>query len=343
MFFWIRDREAAMAAPVRRSSSMASSMGLALGGLAAAGLLLAAGAAHALPKQESIKGVAKSVENFTDEDMYVSEAPAEAAKAPTRVNFGGWYIGQYISDHYNDGTEDANTDIFINTLAGGAMIDGTYVVGLGLTKYQAHGTSNWIQNGVWQSRTQITEDAWVGALHFSYVLNQYVSFSTTPLFGEVKYQDTQDNFGGTNNVTTDQDIGLLVVPVVVNFDHQIGNFDYGAKLGYTWMRLDERAFTDSAGNRFEEDMVFSRVLRAGGRAGWRIGDFRPNAMFEYSYEFKPAVNATGGNDDRDGWRIGGGIEYSPLPNFSASVELNTLLDHEQLDEWGGLLNFRLTF
>lgn len=297
-----------------------------------------AGSAFAAQKPEPLKGVAKSVESFTDEDMFAEATPAPD-KAAERFNFAGWISHQYTNNRFYDTIERMRLHTNITTVAGGVMIDKTFILGAAYTKYLTTGTSRWRAD----SDTDIDQDGNFGALHGSYLINRQFSISATPIYGLVKYSDETRNRTNNQRSSGDQDIWVFSLPIALTFGDNVGNFDYGAKLGYNWMRLEEEAYTETNGTRFNHDYVYSRIVRAGLRAGYRFGDFRPNAFVDYERELNPLLNATGAHNDPDGWRLGGGIEYDPIKGLTSALEFTTFKGNEQTSDWSGMFTLRVTF
>jgi hypothetical protein len=260
------------------------------------------------------------------------------APVTIRMDYQGWGSGSFTRSAYKDNLEKLNQDMWIGTLAGGALINDRFILGGGY----GHGWADTVVKQKNATKSDNDTSANVGALYAGLVItpNFFIDVMAMKLWLET---DEVVNGLGQSNVKANKDMSGESFNVGLTYARPFGAWDFGSKADFHWMHLATDRYTTSIGAISEKHGTIQRKGTLAFDAGYQVGAFHPSAKVAYEHIFNPLRDGvTKKKTDADGVVFGLGVDYE-LKNLTFSVETSRLFFNDNLDNFEAIASLKARF
>jgi len=186
-----------------------------------------------------------------------------------------------------------------------------------------------------------TEDSsgWTVAPYALFQVNKTFSVDATVGYSNLNYDVKRTEPRDANSITGTTDADRWFAAANVNGNWVKNKFLIGGSAGVLSVSEDKDAFTEvgSGGQAVAAKSTNLGRVHLGGDLGYNMGKLVPYVSADFRHDYN--TDST----DSNSVEVGVGSRFQLGNAISASIEANTVQMKSDLDQWGALASFRVTF
>ena len=258
----------------------------------------------------------------------------EEGKAAGNGNgkIGLWFSGSYTNIDSNQVDAQFDGDISSGVVGIDYKVKDNLIAGVALGYEDSNFTTTFNAG---------TEDSsgWTVAPYALFQVNKTFSVDATVGYSSLNYDMTRAEVRDLNTVTGSTDAERWFAAANVNGDWVKNKFLIGGSVGVLSVSEDKDAFTEVGSGAFAVAANSTNIGRVhiGGDLGYDLGKMVPYVSADFRHDYD--TDATGS----ESVEVGIGSRFKLGNAISASIEANTVQLKDNLDQYGAVASFRVTF
>ena len=157
------------------------------------------------------------------------------------------------------------------------------------------------------------------------------SLSVDASFGHSLLDTDQFRTAAGTRITSSVDGDRTFAAANLNYNHQVNDWLLTGIGGVLWAQDKQDAFTESDGTAVGSSRFTLGRVKIGGELARTFGAFEPFVGATFSHAFNQ-TDIAGSSNDRSDVLLGAGARYFGSQDVSGSLELNTLLGRDDVEE-----------